>query len=357
MTSASAPITASSLPPAVDTSHCPLPLKSPRIIQWGRTDGEASQPDVWRQRTSERTPHYIPFPSSPFSICSCRSLPRSLAIPERTNERERRSRGDLCLNHSERRRRCRLHREVKRERESVGRPYRRGCGLTPWSVDGGVERRFPPFIALARSFPRGRFARRPDAQGALPAGRAISRQQPRWRPRLAAPLSAVVAILVESWAELRIGNSLADGGSEGARPPAGRQHIGHGRPGGRRADELSSTDAVGAADADAAALSLLPFTEFYNDPLERVRQMRTPTETAARISASRSAASAAQTAAIEGRTARGALLLLCRRRRRPLRVRDKASRSGGELQQQCRVRRSRVNIVEPDNFVLCAFAT
>ena len=34
--------------------------------------------------------------------------------------------------------------------------------------------------------------------------------------------------------------------------------------------------------------------------------------------------------------------------------------SGGELQQQCRVRRSRVNIAEPDfvfGRVLCAFAT
>ena len=120
---------------------------------------------------------------------------------------------------------------------------------------------------------------------------------------------------------------------------------------------LSSTDATRTRSP-----SLLPFTGFYNDPLERVKQMRTPSWSAARIPDSRRPASAAQTAAgqAEEEDSEGGGPLLLLRRRRPLRVRDRASRSGGELQQQCRVRRSRVNIAEPDFVfvrVLCAFAT
>ena len=83
--------------------------------------------------------------------------------------------------------------------------------------------------------------------------------------------------------------------------------------------------------------------------------MRTPTATAARISASRQSASTAHTAALGEDSEQGRLLLLLGRRRPlRLRVRDRGreeASSGGELQQQCRVRRSRVNIVEPDNFV------
>ena len=70
----------------------------------GRTDGRRSRPASQtfgaNERTNERAnpalysiPSSLPFPSSPFSICSCR---RSLA-PLSPNERERelRSRGDL----------------------------------------------------------------------------------------------------------------------------------------------------------------------------------------------------------------------------------------------------------------------
>ena len=97
-----------SVAPAVDTSHCPLPLKSPRIIQWGRTDGRTekpvSQPDVWRQRASERANPalyslFLPFPSLPLHFPFAAAAPSlaSLSQNERTNEREgeRRSRGDL----------------------------------------------------------------------------------------------------------------------------------------------------------------------------------------------------------------------------------------------------------------------
>ena len=87
-----APPPPSLLPAAVDTSHCPLPLKSPRIIQWGRTDrragGGRSRPARRLAPTNDR-PHppriiFPLLPFLPFSICSCRrSFPR-LAIAERT---------------------------------------------------------------------------------------------------------------------------------------------------------------------------------------------------------------------------------------------------------------------------------
>ena len=116
-----------SLPPspAVDTSHCPLPLKSPRIIQWGRTDertdGEAGQPArrlaPTRERTNERTPHYIPFPL-PFPSLPLRFPFAAAAAPSlryrRTNENE----NVVVVGISKpQRRRRRLHREGEGEGE------------------------------------------------------------------------------------------------------------------------------------------------------------------------------------------------------------------------------------------------
>ena len=187
---------------------------------------------------------------------------------------------------------------TERERErrrSVGRPYRRGCGRTPSTV-GGRRRRTPlPSLHLLPSLARLLLSTPPQRwPRSLPAGRS-------WSP--ASSHLGVLALavrrgplLVESWAELRIGNSLADGGSERVHRPAGGQAPAPltldtaGR--GTASEALSSTDATRTRSP-----SLLPFTGFYNDPLERVKQMRTPTWSAARFSDSRRAATAAQTAA------------------------------------------------------------
>ena len=95
------------LPAAVDTSHCPLPLKSPRIIQWGRTGRRAgrgrSRPARRLAPTNDRPhPPRIIFPLLPSSRFPFAAAAAPSLVSLSQNERERRTPSWGSLNHSER---------------------------------------------------------------------------------------------------------------------------------------------------------------------------------------------------------------------------------------------------------------
>ena len=243
-------------PPSEESSNYSV---GPNGQAGGRAGRGRSRPARRLAPTNDR-PHppriiFPLLPFLPFSICSCRrSFPR-LAIAERTRttnsvvgiSKPQRASVVLVVDCTERER---------ERRRSVGHIDAVAVALLPPAVDGGVERRFPPFIALAHSSAPFHAA---AALAEEPAGRAAARQQPRHglleRGRRG-------PLLVESWAELRIGNSLADGGSERARPsagrPAGRRPLpSHWtRPaGGPRLRERARPAVLDGHDADALSLS------------------------------------------------------------------------------------------------------
>ena len=124
-------------------------------------------------------------------------------------------------------------------------------------MDGGVERRFHPFIALACSFPRGRRAGQKhdaDAGRVWPPGRVIgsaASTKPPWHrrrpPSASAPPPPHNTRRKLGGASDRkfIGRWRQRGSASTGRPSARFPHIGHGRAGDRRRD----TDGHGAATA------------------------------------------------------------------------------------------------------------
>ena len=235
-------------PPSEESSNYSV---GPNGQAGGQGEKPASQTFGANERSPSPTPHYIPSSSFlPFSICSCRrSFPR-LAIAERT----RTTNSVVGISKPQRASVVLVVDCTERERErasSVGHIDAVAVALLPPAVDGGVERRFPPFIALARSSS-------PFHAAAVPAGRPAASSH---RGVLALAVRRG-PLLVESWAELRIGNSLADGGSERARPSAGRPAPRRPLPshwtrpaGGPRLRERARPAVLDGHDADALSLS------------------------------------------------------------------------------------------------------
>ena len=168
-------------PPSEESSNYSV---GPNGQAGGQGEKPASQTFGANERSPSPTPHYIPSSSFlPFSICSCRrSFPR-LAIAERT----RTTNSVVGISKPQRASVVLVVDCTERERErasSVGHFDAVAVALLPPAVDGGVERRFPPFIALARSSAPFHAA---AALAEEPAGRAAARQQPPRRPRSPRP--------------------------------------------------------------------------------------------------------------------------------------------------------------------------